>query len=184
MLFEQIKIKLKEKDYKKYIYEHRAAIADAFTEMVMCEELHYLWENEEFYNKMVDRITEHDMSKFSKEEFDAYRKYYHPINEQEKEAAAQEFELAWEHHKKVNDHHWQHRKDFLDFTENTQLAILENVCDWLAMGYVFGNRPYEYYEQHKDNISLPEKDRTFLEMVIYALEKDIKSETYNYGKRK
>ena len=55
----------------------------------------------------------------------------------------------------------------------TQIDILENVCDWLAMGYTFGDRPYQYYEKNKDKINLPKKDREFLEKIIYeGIDKD------------
>jgi len=184
MIFKKIKTKIKEKEYLNYITEHKSNVHDALVEMVMCEELAYLWEDENFYNKMIDRIVDHDKSKFEAEEFNAYRKYFYPINEEEKELAKEEFEKAWQHHLENNDHHWQHRTNAVEFTEETQLAILENVCDWLAMGYKFDNRPYNYYEKNKKEIILPEKDKKFLEMVIYALEKNCKAMTYNYGKRK
>ena len=184
MILKKLKIKLKERAYKNYIVAHQMAIHDAFVEMVMCEELRYLWDDQEFYNKMVDRIAAHDNSKFSEEEFEAYRKYFYPIDEKEKSEVKDAFDKAWQHHLECNDHHWQHRKDSTEFTEETQLAILENVCDWMAMGYVFGDRPYEYYEEHKEAITLPSKDKEFLEFVIYALEKDCESANYNYGKRK
>ena len=184
MILKKLKIKLKERAYKNYIVAHQMAIYDAFVEMVMCEELRYLWDDQEFYNKMIDRIAAHDNSKFSEEEFEAYRKYFYPIDEKEKSEVKDAFDKAWQHHLECNDHHWQHRKDSTEFTEETQLAILENVCDWMAMGYVFGDRPYEYYEEHKEAITLPSKDKEFLEFVIYALEKDCESANYNYGKRK
>jgi hypothetical protein len=34
-----------------------------------------------------------------------------------------------------NDHHWQARTNDTDFTINTKLACLENIMDWLAVGY-------------------------------------------------
>lgn len=184
MIFKKLKIKMKERKYRNYIDTHKAAVQDAFVEMVMCEELKYLWESEDFYNQMVDRIADHDLSKFSDEEFDAYRRYFFPVNEEEKANAKEDFDKAWQHHLKYNDHHWQHRKDNKAFSEKDQLAVLENVCDWLGMGYIFGDRPYEYYEEHKDEIILHKLDKEFLEKVIYALEKDTDSDTYNYGKRK
>ena len=184
MMFKKLKIKLKEKAYKKYIAEHKQAVQDALVELVMCEELSYLWENEEFYNKLVDRIADHDSSKYCEEEFDAYRKYFYPIDEEEKANAKDEFEKAWQHHLKYNDHHWQHRKNNNTFSENNQLAVLENICDWLAMGYKFGNRPCDYYEENKDKIVLHKLDKAFLEKIIYALEKDTEVISYNYGKLK
>ena len=69
----------------------------------------------------------------------------------------------------MNDHHWQHRQNDEDkeLDTETKLACLENVMDWLARGYQFKNRPYQYYENHKDGITLPSKQKEFIEYLIY-----------------
>lgn len=172
-LIKKIKTRLKEYEYRKYIEEHRENIKKAFIEVSMCQDLDWII-TEDICLKLFERILSHDLSKYSKEEFYAYRKYYHPINEEEKQNSKEEFEKAWEHHWKNNDHHWQHRQNDTDFTEETELAILENVCDWLAMGYKFNNRPIEYYNDHKDKIILPDKQKLFLERVLNDLEKSKK----------
>lgn len=179
MLFDNIRIKINEKKYLKYLNTHRAAVQEALTELVMCSELSYLWEDEEFYNKLVDRIKTHDASKYGLQEFNAYRKYYYPINM--KEFDIKEYQEAWENHWQNNDHHWQNRQDNTEFTEETKLAILENVCDWLAMGYMYNDRPLEYYCDNMEEIILPKEDLKFLVYVIKALEKDKNSEWYNLG---
>ena len=46
------------------------------------------------------------------------------------------------------------------------IACLENIMDWLAMSYKFGSRPFEYYNAHKDEITLPEKQIQFMEKCI------------------
>ena len=144
MLFKNLKIKKKEKEYLQYLSNHILAVKEGLMELVMCEELNYLWEDEEFYNKLLDRVNNHDASKYSEEEFNAYRKFYYPINEEEKNQSKEEFQKAWDHHLQHNDHHWQARSNYTEFTDDTKLAILENVCDWLAMGYMYGNRPFDY----------------------------------------
>jgi hypothetical protein len=46
--------------------------------------------------------------------------------------------------------------------------------DWLAVGYEWNNRPYEYYESIKDNIDLPQEQIDFMEKCIYqGIDKDI-----------
>ena len=35
------------------------------------------------------------------------------------------------------------------------------------MGYKFKDRPFQYYEKHKNEIKLNEEERVFLERVIY-----------------
>lgn len=168
-IIKRIKIKFKEHQYDDYIWWHRNAIRDAFTEMVMCPDLAWIILDPVIYDKMVTRIENHDLSKYDIAEYDAYRKYYYPINKQEKENAEKDFQEAWKHHYENNDHHWQNRINDTEFTIETECAILENVCDWLAMGYKFKDRPYQYYNKHKEEISskLPAKQVEFLEKVIF-----------------
>ena len=159
----------KEKEYKKYINEHKKNIIKAFYEMVNCKELEYLMQDPKILKPLWFRILEHDDSKFDKDEFDAYRKHFNPIDEQEKKENEENFDKAVKHHIEINDHHWQHRVNWKneDFNINTQLACLENIADWLAVGYKFHDRPYEYYNKHKDKINLPEKQKNFIEKCIY-----------------
>ena len=179
-IIRKIRIKLKEHEYKKYIEEHRDNIRDAFVEVSTCPDLDWII-TEDISVKLFERILAHDLSKYSDEEFDAYRRYYHPINIEERENAKEDFDKAWEHHWKNNDHHWEHRQNDTDFTEETELAILENVCDWLAMGYKFHDRPIEYYNKNKNKIILPDKQRELLERILKDLEKT-KRDMKKYGR--
>lgn len=168
-LKDRIKTLIKQRQYKTYIEEHRKNVKKAFIELTDCLKLSYLFMDDEIYYKLSNRISKHDLSKYSEEEFEFYRKQFYPINEQEKENNKQDFEKAWIHHIECNDHHWQHRQNLKEFNKDTMIAILENVCDWLAMGYKFHNRPYEYYEKHKEEINLPKEDKEFLEQILYTI---------------
>ncbi len=162
--------KIKEKEYIKYIENHKFLIEQAFDEMVMCPDMQWLtWE---FYHvDLYDRIKNHDNSKYEIEEFDAYRKNYYPVNEEEKELNKEDFEKAWKHHYESNRHHWQCRQ--FDNCKDNKLSkeqildCLENICDWMAVGYDKGDRPYQFYETIKDKIKLPQEEIDFLEKVIY-----------------
>lgn len=168
----QIKIKIKEYQYKKYIEEHISNVREAYNEMINCPDLmDYL--NEEVCARLFERVQWHDSSKYSKEEFEGYRKYFYPINEMEKMSSKSLYDKAWEHHYMNNDHHWQHpsRQEDSDLTLDRKVAILENVCDWLAMGYKFKDRPTDYYNKNKDKINLPTKDKEFLEKILEGIDK-------------
>ena len=162
--------KIKEKEYIKYIENHKFLIEQAFDEMVMCPDMQWLtWE---FYHvDLYDRIKNHDNSKYEIEEFDAYRKNYYPVNKEEKELNKEDFEKAWKHHYESNRHHWQCRQ--FDNCKDNKLSkeqildCLENVCDWMAVGYDKGNRPYQFYETIKDKIKLPKAEQDFMKKVIY-----------------
>ena len=180
-MFRKLRIKLKEREYRKYIEEHRQNIRDAFVELSTCPDLDWVI-TEDISAKLFERIKDHDLSKYSDKEFDAYRRYYHPIDYIEKYNAKEDFDKAWEHHWKNNDHHWQNRQGKDDFfNEEIELACLENICDWLAMGYKFNDRPIQYYNKHKDEIKLPQKQIVFIERVLNDLEKT-KRDMSQYGK--
>ena len=74
------------------------------------------------------------------------------------------------HHYDINAHHWQHRRHNTEFNKNDPeqvVNVLENICDWIAVGYTYKNRPYQYYEKHKDVIELCPEERAFFEHIIY-----------------
>lgn len=164
----------KEKEYRAYIEEHRENVLKAYQEMLDCKYLDWLLSDDYIRQSLFLRALKHDDSKYSKEEFNAYRAYFYPLSKEEEEWAADgPFDQAWEHHFLVNDHHWQHRKNETNFTTETEIACLENIMDWLAMSYKFGSRPFEYYNAHKDEITLPEKQIQFMEKCIFeGIDKD------------
>lgn len=189
MLIKMIKTRKKRKAYRNYIKDHKRLVLRAFYEMLQCKNMEWIMSDKEIMDKLWIRALEHDDSKFDKKEFEPYRKHYFPINEKEKIENEPFYKAAWEHHKKHNDHHWQHRTNWKDedFDINTELACLENVMDWLAVGYRFHNRPYEYYEKHKSEIKLPKKQIEFIEKCIYqGVDKEIllkKDKTYDFWNR-
>ena len=120
---------------------------------------------------LYEQILKHDNSKYESEEFNAYRKNYFPVNTEEKELNKKDFEAAWEHHWTSNSHHWECRQyeecPEDKITKQQILDCLENVCDWMAVGYDKGNRPYQFYETIKDKIKLPKAEQDFMKKVIY-----------------
>ena len=159
------------KRYENYIINHRYYIEDAFIEMVMNKDMAEWMDWEYYHVELYDRVKNHDFSKFDKEEFEPYRKHFYPVHEEEKILNEEDFNKAWEHHWKNNRHHWQARS--FDVCENDKLSkeqildCLENVLDWMAMGYAFNDRPYQFYEKNKNEIRLPKAQEEFIEKIIY-----------------
>lgn len=181
-ILNKIMIKFKEYQYKKYIEEHRNNVKDAFTEIIMNNEIYTFIQEHNLYEDLLIRIENHDLSKYEKEEFNAYRQYYYPTKTEKKNISNIEraFNEAWEHHYLNNDHHWENRQNNTDVNI---LAILENLCDWLAMGYKFNDRPYLYYNKVKNKIKLNNDDRLLLEKFINIIDKDyINGKNKNYKK--
>lgn len=171
-IIKKVAIHIQEERYMKYIMKHRIRMADAYKEMTSCPEVLAL--GNEVLIMLKQRVVYHDLTKFKIEEFDAYRKHFFPINKKEKENNLENFSKAWQHHYDNNPHHWQHRRHNTDFDKKDLVQVvnvLENVCDWLAVGYLYKNRPYQYYEKHKDVIELCPAEKEFFEHILYSLDK-------------
>lgn len=171
------KIKTKEKQYKKYLKKHIKNIKTAYKKLIKNPNI-FLIADKEILDKLYQRILIHDKSKYSKEEFEYYRKNFFPINNDEREENLKDFEKAVEHHYKNNSHHWQNRKNKKSFNIHNDeeiLDVLENILDWVAVGYEFKNTAKEYYEKNKNQIVLPPEEKIFLEHILYDImeEKEI-----------
>lgn len=116
-------------------------------------------------------IANHDLSKYSDEEFWAYLDYFYPSPGFEKDEV--EFNYAWLHHQHHNPHHWQYW--VLKEDEGDLLAldmpleyICEMICDWSSFS---ANNPdstaYNWYQMNKDKMVLSEYTE---EMLNYLLE--------------
>ena len=175
-IIKKIATHIQEERYMRYIMKHRRNMADAYKEMTSFPEILEL--GNEVLIMLKQRVVLHDITKLMNDEFDAYRKHFFPINKKEKENNLENFNRAWQHHYDVNAHHWQHRRHKTDFDKKDPVQVvdvLENVCDWLAVGYTYKNRPFQYYEKHKNVIELCPAEKEFFEYIIYSLENKVRS---------
>lgn len=159
-------IQQKEKEYKDYINEHINNVKIAWKTMQnsdRCMEIikhNMCYDSEMYILSLIEFIVNnHDRSKFSPEEFYPYRKYFYPVDEEEKKEVENsgEFDKAWVHHYNENPHHWDHWKNDPDCM--SFIYVLEMVLDWIAMGIKFNNTALDWYEKNKDNIILGEKQK-------------------------
>ena len=90
------------------------------------------------YRVSYKRLFAHDLSKLSPEEFSPYAEHFYGRHEHE-----DQFQRAWQHHLRHNDHHWEH---FIDEEQEHIIysmpdeAIVEMLVDNLA-----ASRSYEGY---------------------------------------
>ena len=115
----------------------------------------------------------HDNSKYSVEEYEAYDKYFYGGNKTEE--VKENFNLAWLHHIHNNPHHWQHwvliNDDpglgmiILDMPHN---YIIEMICDWWAFSWAKGNLQeiFSWYDARKDYMKLSDKTRKTVENIL------------------
>lgn len=152
----------KEKEYIAYIEEHVNNVMTAFQSIntkltnypnypIEDAEISFSLTRETVMENLrivAERVHLHDQSKYSDEEFAAYRRKFHPTTEEstsgeDAEALAIEnFNKAWEHHYKNNPHHpgyWTDKEMTLD-------AIIEMLADWVAMSIKFHSSTRDFWE--------------------------------------
>ena len=141
---------------------------------------------DDFLWSQIDKlIKEHDLSKFSAEEFMQYVEWFQgPLGAvynvqihgdkggevdrhwENKDA----FDKAWEHHQRCNPHHhqnWTIRKEA--FPNEHSCHIVCMVADWMAMGMEFGDTAEEYYVNNKESMNIPAWADKMLEDIFNAI---------------
>ena len=126
-------------------------------------------------------IRDHDRSKLSKEEYDAYDKKFYPdfadkgLEMMDVDLA---FKRAWLHHIHANPHHWQHWVLLNDDPSEGQEALLmpieyiiEMVCDWWSFSWMKGdlNEVFDWYEERKNYIVLHPHSRQQVEGILNTI---------------
>lgn len=153
-------LEMKEQEYMNYIEEHIANVKTVFQKYGdrLSQELHI--------NKfeLERNIYKHDMSKFSDDEFNAYRNYYYPCTDEK--VNKEEFNKAWEHHYRNNPHHPQYWEIDDNIQDMPNIYIAEMLCDWEAMSMKFNSNTYEYYLKERDKKPFSENTKKILDVVV------------------
>ena len=137
----------KTREYLDYLEEHINNIDKAYHEVATaCDDLREV-SDDSVYFELNEEVRNHDVSKFSKEEFTQYRAKFFPIVSEG--ITENDFDTALEHHKDHNPHHWEKVNGYTD--------VFHMVVDWTAMGYKFGDTAQQYYELNSEDINLEPK---------------------------
>ena len=116
-----------QEEYKTYVEEHKANVTK-FADWLV-ENLPELFEGCDI-NTFYEVIEEHDESKYSEEEFEAYAQHFYGTKDNDFEYAE-----AWKHHWMNNEHH----PEFWLGEDMPYIYILEMICDWGSFGMKSGN---------------------------------------------
>lgn len=127
----------------------------------------------------------HDESKYSTEEYDAYDQYFYGGNKSYK--VVQDFNYAWLHHIHQNPHHWQywvlindepgedengipHEYPFGNFVALMIPLpyIFEMIADWWSFSWKKENlfEIFNWYAEHRDQQYMHQESRKIVERVL------------------
>lgn len=164
------------KQYDAYLKKHVSNVKKAF-ELLTPKLIKYGVFTAEEAEKMKGNLEKHDNSKFGRDEYEAYDKYFYGSTV-EKNNNKSDFEIAWLHHIHTNRHHWQHyiipcenddgSNKILEMPLN---CIIEMVCDWWSFS-LSKNKPTEvldWYNVNKDKIILHPESKRNLNQVMYLV---------------
>lgn len=143
--------------YSKYVSEHIAYVHLAFASFgnKICNDLEARYKKKivGLYSKVRARVMKHDDSKFSEDEFIPYMQKFYPWEGMDKttELIDEEFNKAWNHHIRHNDHHPEHWLKWSDLEKKDIYismdddAIVEMLLDWIAMSMARNQSVYEWW---------------------------------------
>lgn len=117
----------------------------------------------------------HDESKYSTEEYNAYDQYFYGGNRSYK--VVQDFNYAWLHHIHQNPHHWQYWVLLEDDPEEglpyktlpiPLPYIFEMIADWWSFSWKSGNlfEIFNWYAEHREKQYINLNSRMILERIL------------------
>ena len=117
----------------------------------------------------------HDESKYSTEEYDAYDQYFYGGNRSYK--VIQDFNYAWLHHIHNNPHHWQYWVLLEDDPESglpykaLEIPIpyiFEMIADWWSFSWKSGNlfEIFNWYADHRSKQIINPKSKEIIEYIL------------------
>ena len=138
-----------------------------------------LFENKNKF-KISTTIAMHDLSKFLlNKEFKAYKDHFYGTDEQKKNGQ-NDFSKAWNHHQKMNKHHWQYWV-LVDGSGKTKAIdmpyenIIEMICDWWSFSWKSDNlyAIFDWYNKNKSNMILSANTRKDVEVILSKMKKKL-----------
>lgn len=126
------------------------------------------------------RGVTHDLSKFYPSEWGAYTRSFYNEDGSKKHLAkgekpALEFALAWLHHQKRNNHHWEYWVLVRPGSDDKLMpmsdrARKEMVADWRAASRAItgSDNTRHWFMSHKDTIELHTETREWVEQELYG----------------
>lgn len=128
-------------------------------------------------------VTNHDQSKTTTDEYDAYDAYFYGNNPSH--GVVKDFKKAWLLHIHRNPHHWQYwilinddPGEGMTILDMPDLYIVEMICDWWSFSWVSGNLTdiFRWYADHSENMKLSPRTRTKVEGILHLIKQKLEEE--------
>lgn len=160
--------------YDEYLIDHIGGVKSAFS--WLCDHFQDISEKMGVHRNIID---EHDNSKYSSEEYDAYDRYFYGSRSNK---VVEDFNYAWLHHILRNPHHWQywvlqHDDEPEEALEMPYWYVVEMICDWWSFSWKSGNlgEIFDWYEKHKD-MKLHKNTRKLVEDILGRMKSELDKE--------
>jgi hypothetical protein len=153
-------------EYDDYILTHVSNVNKAWNEILYPVLLTDSDLTVEDLGRISRIISNHDASKYTREEYPAYLEYFYPSDGTDRDFdnvpkdVDDDFNVAWLHHQKNNPHHWQYWVLIKDSGQIIPMdmsfdAIMEMLCDWHSFSYLYPeSTAYNWYNSNKQNMIL------------------------------
>ena len=156
--------------YDTYLAEHTSAVQKAGEWMLSYGIVPF--DQYDLRRKFAEKLADHDASKRSEEEYEAYDDYFYGKSE-DKETAKACFDYAWLHHIHQNPHHWQYWILREDEGKETALEMPEEeayhmVADWWSFSWRAEDLTtiFDWYAKHKTVMVLHDRTRKLVESIL------------------
>ena len=165
----------RESEYYSYLHDHIHNVRRTWEEILSPIVLKIY---PDWWSRTEQEIEDHDSSKYSEEEFDAYCNYFYPTVDCPKDEDA--FDLAWLHHQKLNPHHWQYWVLIRDGGKTVALdmpisSVVSMLADWHSFSVKDPNSTaYNWYTKNKGNMRLSINTRTIVEKLLEYLKEPLR----------
>ena len=157
--------------YNEYLIEHKSNVIKGFD--WLSKNLPDIFINDQIKSRCEWLcVNAHDQSKYDKEEYDAYDKYFYGNRSYE---VVQNFNYAWLQHIHKNPHHWQH---WILINDDSDLGIvaleiplnyiIEMICDWWSFSWRSGDlyEIFDWYAKHRDGMQMNDTSRIIVEDIL------------------
>lgn len=151
-------------DYNRYLTEHIGNVQKAYQLMLDNNVFDFIPDAQE-------NVRNHDKSKYSEEEYNAYGEYFYGDKKDVPHEEDDAFKKAWLHHLHNNPHHWQYwllKEDDSTELEALEMPIIyvqEMICDWFSFSISKNDASaiQSWYAENKHNQILHPNTRALVE---------------------